>query len=63
MTRTIQLSWTDIHTDEYVDSLEGDFIDESDYDQLISGEDVDVLKPDGSRSRIRRSRRARSWRN
>lgn len=34
--------------DRWIDSLKGKFIDDTYYDELISGESVDVLKPDGS---------------
>ena len=36
------------HLDEYVNSLEQSYLDERNYDTLISGEDVDVFKPDGT---------------
>lgn len=46
MVRTIKLDCA--HIDEYINTLIEKPIDDSAYDELISAEDVDVLKPDGS---------------
>jgi len=44
--RTVQLSYK--MPDEEADALAGTMLDERSYDLLISGEDADVLKPDGT---------------
>ncbi len=44
--KTIQLSYK--MPDEAADALAGTMLDASSYDLLISGEDADVLKPDGT---------------
>jgi Oxygenase domain of the 2OGFeDO superfamily len=57
--RTIRLTW--YAPDAWVRSLAGKFLDDCHYELLISGEDADVYKPDGTRLLVFRHKVLPGW--